>query len=40
MSITPEIKALVDRLNQELGEIEQETKIRSKNLLNRLRDLS
>jgi hypothetical protein len=24
MSITPEIQALVDRLNQELGEIEQE----------------
>ncbi|MGF1489676.1 MAG: hypothetical protein ACFBSE_21535 [Prochloraceae cyanobacterium] len=35
MSITPEIQALVDRLNQELGEIEQEA-TEGENLLRQL----
>lgn len=35
MSITPEIQALVDRLNQELGKIEQEA-IEGENLLRQL----
>ena len=38
MSITPEIKALVDRLNQELGEIEQEA-TEGENLLRQLMSL-
>lgn len=38
MSITPEIQALVDRLNQELGEIEQEA-TEGENLLRQLMSL-
>lgn len=38
MSITPEIQALVDRLNQELGEIEQEA-TEAENLLRQLMSL-
>ncbi|MDJ0717514.1 MAG: hypothetical protein QNJ54_25385 [Prochloraceae cyanobacterium] len=38
MSITPEIQTLVDRLNQELGEIEQEA-TEGENLLRQLMSL-
>ena len=38
MSITPEIQALVDRLNQELGEIEREA-TEGENLLRQLMSL-